>query len=130
MNAPAALSSSIDIDWILQEPVLVRWKDQSDASSRELWLGQSLEKPAPVTLWVGARAAARSWIVMLQMTITTHFSGRVKSSDVFLFVPPHCCGFDANENTVVSEYYVISIVLSLCHFPLGHAFVSAVYGHK
>ncbi|KAI4723414.1 hypothetical protein E4T48_00034 [Aureobasidium sp. EXF-10727] len=76
------LASALDVQWILQEPCLVTWKDKN----RELkTLGL---EPHPTTLWAGVNKTERTWAVMLQRTIAFQYARRFKPSDFFVFLDP------------------------------------------
>ncbi|CAD0098053.1 unnamed protein product [Aureobasidium mustum] len=49
MSSRSPLESALDVEWILEEPCVVKWED-SNHESKTLGL-----KAHPVTLWVGAR---------------------------------------------------------------------------
>jgi hypothetical protein len=87
MQAPKALQSGLDVDWIFSESCIVTWKDNLEPKI----LGSGTQ---PVTLWSGTNQKTHLRVILLQRTITFKISNRSVAFDFFVFVDPRSILFE------------------------------------
>jgi hypothetical protein len=89
MQAPKALQSGLDVDWVFSESCIITWKDNLNLEPKILG-----SETQPVTLWFGTKQKDHLWVILLQRTITLKISDRSVAFDFFTSVDPHSILFE------------------------------------